>query len=86
MYRRNLWQVLYALSPLEQGLAMWRLGPANLFDRQHPTGHYILDLANSAHEQVQGAGAAAGYSVLGGLKDGGEEGRGAASRPVGARC
>ncbi|KAG2440423.1 hypothetical protein HYH02_010310 [Chlamydomonas schloesseri] len=50
--RKNLWSLLYTLSPLEQALAMWRLGPANVFDRAHPTGHYILDLANPAHEVV----------------------------------
>ncbi|KAG2497889.1 hypothetical protein HYH03_004155 [Edaphochlamys debaryana] len=50
--RKNVWTILYGLTALEQGLAMWRLGPANLFDRAHPTAHYILDLGNPAHEQV----------------------------------
>ena len=36
--RRNLWSLLYGLSPLEQAMAMWRLGPAHVFDRAHPTG------------------------------------------------
>lgn len=36
--RKNLAYVLYALRGLEQSVAMWRLGPANLFDRTHPSG------------------------------------------------
>ena len=31
---------------------MWRLGPPNLFDKAHPSGHYVLDTANPTHEQV----------------------------------
>ncbi len=42
-----------SLRPLEQGLLMWRLGPHHVFDRTHPSGHYILDLSNPAHEQVR---------------------------------
>ena len=33
---------------------MWRLGPPNLFDKAHPSGHYVLDTANPTHEQVRG--------------------------------
>ncbi len=36
--RKALWSVLYGMGPLEQAVAMWRLGPANVFDRAHPTG------------------------------------------------
>ncbi|KAL6748153.1 hypothetical protein V8C86DRAFT_2885468 [Haematococcus lacustris] len=50
--RRNLWTLLYGLRSFEQGLLMWRLGPSTVFDRLHPSGHYILDLANPSHEQV----------------------------------
>ena len=40
--------------PYLQGVAMWRLGPPNLFDKAHPSGHYVLDTANPTHEQVRG--------------------------------
>ena len=36
-----------------QGLTQWRLGPLTVFDRNHPTMHYVLDMANPAHEQVR---------------------------------
>ena len=29
---------------------MWRLGPYNLYDKSHPSGHYVLDTTNPAHE------------------------------------
>lgn len=31
---------------------MWRLGPSNLFDRAHPSGHYIFDCSSPSHERV----------------------------------
>jgi len=31
---------------------MWRLGPDKLFDRNHPSLHYVLDISQPAHEQV----------------------------------
>ncbi len=37
---------------MEQAIAMWRLGPLNLFDKSLPSGHYVLDTSNPAHEQV----------------------------------
>ncbi|GLI68625.1 hypothetical protein VaNZ11_013103, partial [Volvox africanus] len=50
--RSNIWNIMYGMEPMEQALAMWRLGPANLFDKAHPTGHYVLDLNNPHHESV----------------------------------
>lgn len=35
-----------------QAVVVWRLGPANVFDRAHPSGHYVLDVSNPAHESV----------------------------------
>jgi hypothetical protein len=51
-----------SLRAMEQGLLMWRLGPLTLFDKAHPTGHYILDLTNPSHEQVR---TSAAYLQLG---------------------
>ncbi|KAG1666022.1 hypothetical protein FOA52_010932 [Chlamydomonas sp. UWO 241] len=50
--RNNMAYVLYAMKPLEQAVTLWRLGPANLFDRAHPSAHYILDCSNPSHEIV----------------------------------
>ena len=50
--RKQFWTVLYALRPLEQGMVVWRLGPLNVFDRAHPSLHYILNLSLPAHEKV----------------------------------
>ena len=41
---------------LSQGVAKWRLGPLNLFDKTRPSGHYVLDTSNPAHEQVRDEG------------------------------
>lgn len=45
-----------------QGLTQWRLGPLTVFDRNHPTMHYVLDMANPAHEQVR-TGAASSWQA-----------------------
>ena len=41
-----------SLRAFEHALVMRRLGPWNLLDKSHPSGHYCLDLGNPNHEQV----------------------------------
>eukprot|EP00798_Chlamydomonas_sp_ICE-L_P005911 gene5911-33483_t len=48
----NFWKVVYDLRAIEQALLMWRLGPINVFDKNHPSGHYVLDLNQPLHEMV----------------------------------
>eukprot|EP00798_Chlamydomonas_sp_ICE-L_P022708 gene22707-29864_t len=48
----QIWTIMYSLRPMEQAVAMWRLGPNNLYDKHHPSGHYILDVTNPAHETI----------------------------------
>ncbi|GAX76994.1 hypothetical protein CEUSTIGMA_g4441.t1 [Chlamydomonas eustigma] len=50
--RENIRSILGAMRPLEQSVCMWRLGPLNLFDKSHLSGHYVLDTQNPAHEQA----------------------------------
>ena len=48
----NFWTVMYGLAPLEQSLVATRLGPAAVYNPKHPSGHWLLDLANPGHEEV----------------------------------
>ena len=43
---------MLTLSFEPQSVALWRLGPSNLFDKNHPSGHYILDTTNPTHEAM----------------------------------
>lgn len=50
--REEIWKPLYALRPLEQANAIWRLGPANVYQPKRCSMHWVLDCSLGAHEEV----------------------------------
>eukprot|EP00879_Flechtneria_rotunda_P023400 GHRR01024752.1.p1 GENE.GHRR01024752.1~~GHRR01024752.1.p1 ORF type:complete len:705 (+),score=359.40 GHRR01024752.1:417-2531(+) len=48
----NYWTVLYALQGMEQSNLLQRLGPWRLYNPQHASCHWVLDLSNPGHEEV----------------------------------
>jgi len=48
----DFWQVLYALSPLEQAVVCQRLGVVEAFNPKHCSLHWVLDLTSPGDEEV----------------------------------
>lgn len=48
----EFWTVIYSLSPVEQSILLFRLGPVTCFNPEHLSMHWMLDVSNSMHEDI----------------------------------